>query len=152
MTAARQAASDGRMDLASVALDEALDLWRGQALADVADEPFAITAGARLEEARLAAVEDRVDAHLALGHHVSLVGELEALTRSHPFRERLWGQLMVGLYRSGRQADALRAYQELRSMLGDELGLEPSPSLRNLEAAILRAGAGARMDEAPRRV
>ena len=137
VTAARQAASEGRMDLAAAALDEALALWRGQVLADVAYEPFAIAAGARLEEARLAAVEDWVDAHLALGHHAALVGELEALTRSNPLRERLWGQLMVGLYRSGRQADALRAYQELRSMLGDELGLEPSPSLRDLEAAIL---------------
>lgn len=137
VAAARRAASGGRADLASVALDEALALWRGQALADVADEPFAVVAGARLEEARLAAVEDWADAHLALGHHAALVAELDALTRSNPLRERLWGQLMLGLYRSGRQADALRAYQRLRSMLGEELGLEPGPSLRHLETAVL---------------
>src|SRR5205823_12135793 len=133
-----QSMSEGRADDASASLARALALWRGQALADVAYEPFAVAATARLEEARLAALEDWFDAHLALGHHAAVIADLEALARSQPLRERLWAQLMVGLYRSGRQAEALRAYQELRGVLGNELGLEPSPPLRDLEAAIVR--------------
>ncbi len=119
-------------------LREALGLWRGPALADVADTAVARTEAARLEEARLAAFEDRVEADLGCGRHGQLVAELDALTRAHPLRERLRGQRMVALYRAGRQAEALRSYQELRAILGEELGLEPSSALQRLEAAILR--------------
>src|SRR5262249_22539995 len=122
---------------ASQALRTADALWRGNALADVAHENFAAQEAARLEEERVAATEERVDADLALGLQASLVGELEALTRAHPLRERLWGQLMVALYRSGRQAEALRAYQLVREHLRDELGVEPSTQLRALEVAVL---------------
>lgn len=119
-------------------LHEALELWRDTPLADLADEPFAATAVARLEEQRLEVLEQRIDADLALGRHASLVGELEALVAAQPYRERLRAQLMLALYRSGRQADALDAYRTARRTLDDELGLEPGPELRELEAAILR--------------
>ena len=92
---------------------------------------------ARLEEERLGALEDRVDADLALGRHAALVGELEALVAEHPLRERLHGQLMLALYRSGRQADALERYQRARRRLVDELGIEPGSALSELERAIL---------------
>ena len=118
-------------------LREALALWRGGALADLAYEPFAQVAIARFEELRLAAVEKRIDADLALGRHADVVGELEGLTRLHPLRERLRAQLMLALYRSGRQAEALEAYREARQLLADELGLEPGEALRQLERAIL---------------
>jgi YVTN family beta-propeller protein len=118
-------------------LGEALALWRGEPLADLAYEPFAQGAVARLEEARLAALEDRIDADLALGRQRALVGELEALVNEHPNRERLLGQLMVALYRSGRQADALAAYRAGRRRLHEELALEPGPELRELERRIL---------------
>src|SRR5215211_1168086 len=119
-------------------LREALALWRGPALDDLAFEPFVELEAARLEELRLAVLEDRIEADLALGRHRELVGELEGLVREHPLRERLRGQLMLALYRSGRQAEALDAYQEGRRTLVDELGIEPSPALRQLEQAILR--------------
>ena len=119
-------------------LRDALSLWRGPALADFGYESFAQPAIARLEEIRLAAVELRIDADLALGHHDELVGELEALVAEHPFRERLRIGLMTALYRSGRQAEALDAYQNARRALVDGLGIEPSPALHALEAAILR--------------
>lgn len=119
-------------------LREALSLWRGQALADVAYESFAQAAIARLDEIRLAALELRVDAELVLGRDRELVGELEALVAEHPLRERLRGQLMLALYRSGRQADALNAYHDARRMLVGELGIDPSPALQELERAILR--------------
>ena len=112
-------------------------MWRGPALADFAYEPFAQSEIARLEEARLAALEDRIDADLAAGEHARLVGELEALVREHPLRERLRGQLMLALYRSGRQADALQVYRDARRELLDELGLEPGRALQELEQAIL---------------
>src|SRR5262245_17941839 len=99
---------------------DALELWRGPALADVAYEPFAQADAERLEESRLAALEARIDADLAAGRHASLAGELDALAASHPHRERLRGQLILALYRSGRQADALAAYRDARSAL-DEL-------------------------------
>ena len=111
---------------------------------DVADRPSAQAEAARLEEARLAAVEERVEADLACGRHGELVGELETLTRAHPLRERLWSQRMIALYRASRQAEALRAYQELRRMLAEELGIEPSHEVRRLEAAVLRQDRGAR--------
>lgn len=118
-------------------LREALSLWRGSVLADVADRPFASAEAARLEEARLAALEARIDADLAVGLHADLVGELEALTGAHPLRERLWRARMLALYRAGRQAEALRAYQDVRRLLADELGIDPSAELRDLERAVL---------------
>jgi len=135
---AREQAAGGDQGQAAATLRTALGLWRGPALADVADAPLARAEAARLEEARLAALEDRVEADLACGRHGQLVAELDALTRAHPLRERLWAQRMVALYRAGRQAEALRAYQELRTFLGEELGLEPSSTLQSLEGAILR--------------
>ena len=123
---------------ASVTLHDALALWRGEALADVGDEGFAQPEIARLEDLRLACLADRIDADLACGRHAEMVGELEALVRQHPLRERLRGQLMLALYRTGRQADALEAYRSAYEALVDGLGIEPSPELRALEAAILR--------------
>ena len=118
-------------------LDQAMALWRGPPLADFTYESFAQAEVARLEELRLEAVELRIDADLALGRHVGLVAELEHLVAAHPFRERLRGQLMLALYRSGRQADALEAFRAGRNALVEELGLEPSPALRRIERAIL---------------
>jgi DNA-binding SARP family transcriptional activator len=129
-------------------LREALALWRGPPLADLAYEPFAQTEIARLEELRLAALEDRVDADLAVGRHGDVAGELEALIAAHPLRERLRAQLMLALYRSGRQAEALHAYRAARRELADELGLEPGEELRRLEQAILQQDPGL---EAPQR-
>jgi DNA-binding SARP family transcriptional activator len=123
---------------ASERLREALSLWRGPALADFAYESFAQTAIARLEEIRLAAVELRIDADLALGRHDELVAELEEIVAEQPLRERLRGYLMTALYRSGRQAEALDAYRDARRALVDELGIEPSTVLQELERAILR--------------
>jgi DNA-binding SARP family transcriptional activator/tetratricopeptide (TPR) repeat protein len=117
---------------------EALALWRGSPLADFAFEPFAQAEIARLGELRLAALEQGVDVDLAAGRHTALVGELEALVAEHPLRERLRGQLMLALYRSERQAEALAVYQEGRRLLSEELGLEPGAPLRELERAILR--------------
>jgi predicted ATPase/DNA-binding SARP family transcriptional activator len=122
---------------AAETLRAALALWRGPPLADLAWEPFAHAEIARLEELRIAALEDRIDADLALGRHGQLVPELEALVVEHPLRERLRGQLMLALYRAGRQADALAVYQRARRTLVDELGIEPGESLRTLERAIL---------------
>ena len=123
---------------AAETLREALALWRGPALADVRDEGFAQPEIARLDDLRLACLEDRVDADLACARHAEVAGELEALVRQHPLRERLRGQLMLALYHSGRQADALAAYRSAHRALVDGLGIEPSPELRALEAAILR--------------
>ncbi|MFN2627375.1 MAG: BTAD domain-containing putative transcriptional regulator [Gaiellaceae bacterium] len=119
-------------------LREALGLWRGRALADFAYSPFAHPSIARLEELRLNALEDRIEADIELRRHSDLVGELEQLVAEQPLRERLRAQQMVALYRSGRQAEALGAFQQARRLLVDELGLEPSPSLRRLEQSILR--------------
>ena len=119
-------------------LREALALWRGPALADLAFEQFAQVPIARLEEQRTAAREELVAAELELGRHAQLVGELEALVAQHPLRERLRGQLMLALYRSGRQAEALEAYRQARETLVDELGIDPSEELQQLEQAILR--------------
>jgi DNA-binding SARP family transcriptional activator len=122
-------------------LREALALWRGPALADVAYEPFAQAEIARLEDLRVVALEKRVDADLEAGGHQELVGELEKLVREHPLRERFRSQLMLALYRSGRQAEALSAYQDARACFVQELGLQPSPALQELERAILRQDA-----------
>jgi DNA-binding SARP family transcriptional activator len=124
--------------VAAERLREALALWRGPALADFAYESFAQAAIVRLEELRLTALEWRVEADLALGRHAGLVGELEELVAAEPLRERLRCQLMLALYRSGRQAEALEAYRSARGALLDELGIEPSAPLRELEQAILR--------------
>ena len=118
-------------------LEEALGLWRGAALAEFADRPWAPAEAARLEELRLAAVEALVELRLAAGGHAGLVGELEGLVAAQPTRERLRGQLMVALYRSGRQADALGVYQQTREVLAEELGIDPSPELQRLHQAIL---------------
>jgi predicted ATPase/DNA-binding SARP family transcriptional activator len=118
-------------------LREALALWRGPAFADVAYEDFAQAEIRRLEEVRLAAIEARVEADLQLGRHAALVAELEGLLAEHPTRERLAGQLMLALYRCGRQADALEVYQRARMHLVRELGLEPGPALNQLQGAIL---------------
>jgi YVTN family beta-propeller protein len=122
---------------AASTLREALSIWRGPPLAGLEDEPFARVAMARLADLKVAARELRVDSDLALGRHAQVVGELEALIAEHPFRERLRGQLMLALYRSGRQADALAVYRETRAVLVAELGVEPGPELRHLEAAML---------------
>jgi DNA-binding SARP family transcriptional activator/pimeloyl-ACP methyl ester carboxylesterase len=119
-------------------LDQALSLWRGPALSDMATVPAARTEAARLEEIRLAALETRAEALMACGRHRELIAELEALTAAHPLRERFWYQRMLTLYRAGRQADALRVYRELRDMLVAELAIEPGADLRELHARILR--------------
>jgi len=122
----------------AAALREALALWRGDALIDVAYESFAATEASRLEELRLVAREELIDAELELGEHDALVPELEALVAANPLRERLWGQLMLALYRSGRQGDASQAYQDARRTLLAELGIEPGPALKQLHGAIIR--------------
>ncbi|HWM14726.1 MAG TPA: BTAD domain-containing putative transcriptional regulator [Gaiellaceae bacterium] len=119
-------------------LREALALWRGPALADFAYEPFAQSEIARLEELRLTTLEDRFEADLAAGRDAALVGELEAVVNEHPLRERLRGQLMLALYRAGRQAEALEVYQAAREALVEELGIEPGRRLRDLHQAVLR--------------
>jgi DNA-binding SARP family transcriptional activator/streptogramin lyase len=119
-------------------LRDALSLWRDDPLADLVTEPFASAAVAQLEQLRLEALEQRIEADLDLGRHAALIAELEVLVAEHPYRERLRGQLMLALYRSGRQAEALEIYREGRSLLSDELGLEPGHDLRGLHAAILR--------------
>jgi predicted ATPase/DNA-binding SARP family transcriptional activator len=136
--------ADGRRELdagnpqaAVESLRQALGLWRGRPLVEFAYEPFAQNEVARLEETRLAALENRFEAELALGQDAGLVAELEALVREHPWRERLHAQLMLALYRAGRQADALEVYRGARAHLADELGLEPGPALRALHAQVL---------------
>jgi DNA-binding SARP family transcriptional activator len=134
----RRLLDDGEVAAAAERLRAALALWRGQALADLAYEPFARASVERFEELRLQTLEDRIDADLALGRHKTLVGELRELVDQHSLRERLRAQLMITLYRCGRQADALEAYREGRRALRHELGIEPGPALRELEQAILR--------------
>jgi DNA-binding SARP family transcriptional activator/ABC-type oligopeptide transport system substrate-binding subunit/streptogramin lyase len=134
----RKANAAGNPSEALEALEGALALWRGRALSDLAYEPFAQEEIERLEELRLVALEERIDAELALARHDTAISELEALAAKHPHRERLRGQLMLALYRSGRQAEALRVYLETRKRLVEELGLEPGQRLRDLEQAILR--------------
>jgi DNA-binding SARP family transcriptional activator/ABC-type branched-subunit amino acid transport system substrate-binding protein len=128
---------DGAPDKAAATLRRALGLWRGEPLSDLANETFAVTAARELEDERLAALETRIDADLACGRHAELVGELTALVRVHPLRERLRAQLMLALYRSGRQSDALEAYSDARQTLVAELGLEPGPELQAIQQGIL---------------
>jgi predicted ATPase/DNA-binding SARP family transcriptional activator len=139
LTAAGQAAlRHGRAEAAAVHFGDALALWSGRALADVCDvEPLALEA-IRLEELRLAAVEGKIEANIALGRHAEVVGELERLVAEHPLRERMWRLLVLALYRCERQADALAAYRRARAVLAEELGLEPNEELRQLEQAVLR--------------
>src|SRR4051812_17346920 len=123
VSAARAASVRGEVEQASALLHDALDLWRGAPLADLTFEQFLQPEIARLEELRLTAIEDRIDADLAVGLDSGLIGELEQLTSQHPVRERLRGQLMLALYRSGRQAEALEAYRATRRELVEELGI-----------------------------
>ena len=134
----REALAEGRAAEAAEKLREALGLWRGVPFADAAFERLAQAETPRLDELRLAVLEDRIDADLSLGRHGALTGELEGLVREHPLRERLRGQLMLALYRSGRQAEALEQYQDARRALVDELGIDPSPALQALEKSILQ--------------
>jgi DNA-binding SARP family transcriptional activator/ABC-type branched-subunit amino acid transport system substrate-binding protein/streptogramin lyase len=133
----RNALETGDAERAAARLRAAESLWRGRPLADLEFEPFVRVDVERLEELRLAALEDRIEADLALGRHAQLAAELDALVAQYPLRERLMAQLMRALYRSGRQADALRAYGEARRHLVDELGVEPGPELRQLQQAVL---------------
>lgn len=135
----RQALAGGDPASAAMVLGQALDLWRGPALADVLDAPFAEAAAARLLEERLAAVEDRAEAALALGEHHAVAAELTELVEAHPLRERARALLMRALYAGGRQAEALAAYDQARRFLGDELGVDPSAELAEAHLAILRA-------------
>jgi DNA-binding SARP family transcriptional activator/predicted ATPase len=134
----RDALTAGTAAEAAQLLDQTLALWRGPPLADFRYEPFAQAEIARLEELHLACLEERNEANLALGLEGALAAELGRMVSDHPLRERLRGQLMLALYRSGRQAEALEAYGQFRSTLMEELGLEPSSALRELQAAILR--------------
>lgn len=134
----RRELASGEAERASLTLRDALALWRGPALADLAFESFAQTEIARLEELRLAALEARIEAELVLGRQDSLVAELETLVAAHPYREGLRAQLMLALYRSGRQAEALETYRRARRTFSEELGIEPGPRLQELEGAILR--------------
>jgi DNA-binding SARP family transcriptional activator/DNA-binding beta-propeller fold protein YncE len=134
----RRELASGEAERASLTLRDALALWRGPALADLAFEAFAQTEIARLEELRLAALEARIEADLVLGRQDSLVAELETLVAAHPYREGLRAQLMLALYRSGRQAEALETYRRARRTFSQELGIEPGPRLQELEGAILR--------------
>jgi DNA-binding SARP family transcriptional activator len=136
LATARAAMSRGDLTAALEGFDAALGLWRGPALAGVPGRAVAALAN-RLEERRIMAIEDRIDTLLGLGEHRKLTEELVALTSRYPLRERLWGFHMIALYRSGRQAEALAAYQAARHALTDELGLEPGNQLRQLEQAIL---------------
>ena len=145
----REALAAGDAGRATRVLAEALALWRGAAYAEVADEPWARAEAGRLAELRLSATEDRIEAELSLGHHLALVPEFELLVAREPTRERLAGQRMLALYRSGRQADALAAYQATRRTLVEELGLEPGPELRRLEAAVLAQDPGLELPAKP---
>jgi YVTN family beta-propeller protein len=134
----RRALAAGEPARAAATLEEALGLWRGPTLVDLTYEAFAQPEIARIDDLRLSAVEDRIEADLALGRHADLVGELQALVAEHPLRERLRSHLMLALYRSGRQAEALQTYRDFRQTLSDELGIDPTPSLQSLERAILQ--------------
>jgi DNA-binding SARP family transcriptional activator len=138
----RRAMAAGDVAGAAEHLRRALAVWRGPALADIASESLRRTTAPHLEEARLVALEERLDADLGLGRHAELVGELEALVAAHPDRERPRRQLMLALYRSGRPAEALEAYRAARRRLVEEFGLEPSPALQQLERDILLASPG----------
>jgi DNA-binding SARP family transcriptional activator len=132
---ARGELAAGRVSRAATLLEEALSLWRGPPLAEFASDRFAAREIARLDELRVGALEELVEAKLALGRHAEVVGELGSLIAEQPYRERLRAQLMLALYRSDRQAEALQAYQDARRKLVEELGIEPGERLRELESA-----------------
>lgn len=146
---ATEASGVGNAAGASELIREALALWRGPPLADLAESPAAKPDIAALEELRLRAQEELIEAELALGRYAYVIPELDALVRRHPLRERLRAQLMLALYQSGRQADALQAYQDARHVLASEVGLAPGPKLRDLERAILRQDAALAPAERP---
>ena len=137
VAAARRSLRAGDVEQAAVALRNALELWRGTPLSEFTWAPFASAETSRLEEMRVSALELRIEADLAVGRHAELVSELWNLRAEHPWRERLHGQLMLALYRSGRQADALEAYRHSRAVLVEQLGVEPGPELRDLHHAML---------------
>jgi DNA-binding SARP family transcriptional activator len=137
VAAGRELLDAGMAQEAAERLDDALRLWRGQPLAEFESEPWAVATAARLADTRDSALEDRIDAWLALGRHTRAASQLEEMVQERPLRERRWAQLVLATYRSGQQADALRAYQRCRVVLADELGIEPGPELRRLEAAVL---------------
>jgi DNA-binding SARP family transcriptional activator len=132
------AGDTARLEQLHAALDRALALWRGTPYAELGDAPEAVAERARLEELRVVALEDRAAAALALGRHATVAGELESLTVRHPLRERLWGLRAIALVRSGRQAEALDVLRQVRTLLDEELGLEPGAELRDLQTAVLR--------------
>jgi predicted ATPase/DNA-binding SARP family transcriptional activator len=150
VAAGRDELAAGRPAVAAARLRDALALWRGWPLSDVADFAFAQAEVVRLTEAKLAAAEDLVEADLACGRHAALTSQLDGLIATYPLRERLCGQRMLALYRCGRQAEALRAYHELRVRLADELGIDPNPSLHRLQEAILRQEPGLDWTPPPR--
>ncbi|MEV6152579.1 BTAD domain-containing putative transcriptional regulator [Nonomuraea sp. NPDC052129] len=136
---------------AAALLGDALALWRADALADVRDAPFAGTAAARLEELRVAAIEDRFEAELRLGHHDEILADMTAVAAGHPLRERLAGLRMRALYAAGRQSDALALFEQVRGMLAEELGVDPSEELRKTHLAMLRGELDSRPEAAPAR-
>ena len=137
IAAGRRAADAREHTIAVNRFDEALALWRGRSIAEFADRSFAHTEAARLEELRASAAEERMAALLAAGRHHEAVAECEKLVGEEPLRERRWTQLMLALYRAGRQGEALVAYRRLRGVLADQLGVDPGPEAQRLEAAIL---------------
>jgi DNA-binding SARP family transcriptional activator len=139
VTKGRRLIDQGEAALGSAVLSEALRLRRGEPLAEFAYAMFAHSERAHLEELTVVAIEARAGADLAQGNHRELVDELEALCQQYPLRERLWELLMLALYEDGRQAEALRAYAEIRNRLLEDLGIDPGPSLRNLETRTLRS-------------
>src|SRR5262245_37987666 len=130
--------ANGQSDRAASLLREALQLWKGPAFADLGPDGSLVGVIARLNDLHLQALEERIGADIASGRHIDVIGEAEALVREHPLRERLWSHLIVALYRSGRQTDALNAYQRLREILANELGVDPSPELQRLHERVLR--------------
>src|SRR3978361_484442 len=136
----REAVAAGDTSQAVARFDEALDLWRG--VPELPDSQRAVSEKTRWIEGHAALVEDRADALLATGRAAEIIGDLEAAVGEAPLRERRWGQLMLALYRAGRQGEALGAYQRARSLLADELGVDPGPDLRRLEAAIVAQDSG----------
>jgi DNA-binding SARP family transcriptional activator len=136
---------------ATVVFREAIGLWRGPALDDLAEQPSLRPEIARFEESRLVAIEELIATELTLGRDRELVPELETLVHRNPFRERLWGQLMIALYRSGRQGDALAVYQRARTVLLEELGIDPSPELKRVEQQVLTQDAELELTAQPLR-
>ena len=144
IAAGQQILAEGRPAAAAALLNNGLGLWRGEPLAEFADQAFAVAELGRLKELRLAALEARVEADLALGREAAIVGDLESLVNANPYRERFRAQLMLALYRAGRQAEALAVYADTRRLLIDELGIEPGEQLRGLHSAMLAQDPGLR--------